>query len=323
MARAIGALIILALIACSLCAFCAYGTAHAETYTVGKRVDPKLLEIDALEDEYEAAKAEAADANAEAEAAQTRVNETQAQVDARQVRADQALHNLYVLESNKYNLIDTLLRSETIEDFIRYSEYLERASRATTGDLNEYKNLLSQLEEERNALDEARLHASEREEAAYTALVTVQNQRVAKQREARATDGVNWYQTKEEFVEEWSRRIDKYYEGTAMAGTGAYFAEAAWYYCIDPRFSPAISCIESSKGAKCIRPYNAWGWGAADSDPYNLALEWGSWEEAIHAHVKGLAKGYGYTATRAGAATYCPFNANTWYSVVVSEMAKI
>ena len=287
------------------------------------RIDLQQFEIETLTNEYEAAKERAAEASSSADAAQARVSETQAQVDVRQERADTALHNLYVLEDNKYSLIDNILCSESIDDLIKFSEYLERISRTTTSDLNEHKDLLAKLEQERDALEASRQEASEQEEIARAALERLQNQRAAKQRAALATDGADWYMSRDEFIAEWAPRINAYYAGTPMADTGEYFAAASWYYCIDPRWSPAISCIESSKGAYCIRAHNAWGWGAADSDPYNLASEWATWEEAIFAHAKGLAHGYGYTVTEAGAQAYCPLNAEEWYSKVVSEMNSI
>ena len=98
---------------------------------------------------------------------------------------------------------------------------------------------------------------------------------------------------------------------------------SAWKHCIDPRWSAAISNTESSKGAVCIRPHNAWGWGAADSDPYNLAFDWGSWAEAIDAHAKGLAEGYGYTIPMSGAQAYCPNTWQNWYNKTLGEMSQI
>ena len=63
------------------------------------------------------------------------------------------------------------------------------------------------------------------------------------------------------FIEEWTARIDAYLAGSPLAGYGSVFAEAAWEYSIDPRWSPAISNTESSKGRICFLPHNAWGWG--------------------------------------------------------------
>lgn len=128
------------------------------------------------------------------------------------------------------------------------------------------------------------------------------------------SDNVDWSVDKSDFVNEWAGRIDAYLSGSPMSGQGATFAAAAWDYGVDPRFSPAISCVESSKGLYCFRSHNAWGWGSSS---------WDSWEEAINAHVRGLSRGYGYTVTVEGAKKYCPPNWEFWYSRVCAEMAKI
>lgn len=127
-------------------------------------------------------------------------------------------------------------------------------------------------------------------------------------------DGVDFSIGKDAFVSEWGERIDQYLKGSPLYGQGKTFADAAFENGIDPRVSPAISNTESSKGAICFRPFNAWGWGSSG---------WSSWEEAINAHVKGYAKGYGYTVSVSGAQTYCPPNWNHWYSSTTSQMAKI
>ncbi|WP_241157329.1 hypothetical protein [Adlercreutzia sp. ZJ242] len=127
-------------------------------------------------------------------------------------------------------------------------------------------------------------------------------------------DNADWSSDKAAFVSSWAGRIDAYLAGSPLAGQGTTFAEAAWDYGVDPRFSPAISFVESSKGAACFLPYNAWGWGS---------VSWGSWEEAIDAHVRGLARGYGYTLSEAAAKKYCPPNWQHWYNSVSAEMNKI
>lgn len=125
---------------------------------------------------------------------------------------------------------------------------------------------------------------------------------------------VDWMSDRDIFINEWGARIDAYLGGSPLGGYGSTFAAAAWDYGVDPRFSPAIAFAESSLGAYCFLPHNAWGWGS---------VSWGSWEEAIYAHVAGLARGYGYTVTYEGALKYCPPNADHWYSTVSSQMAMI
>lgn len=125
---------------------------------------------------------------------------------------------------------------------------------------------------------------------------------------------VDWSVGKEAFVTEWTGRIDSYLEGSPLSGYGSVFAEAAWDNGVDPRWSPAISNTESSKGAVCFRPNNAWGWG--DSG-------WSDWETAIRAHVAGLGSGYGYSITPEAAQKYCPPTWRDWYNNTIGEMASI
>lgn len=127
-------------------------------------------------------------------------------------------------------------------------------------------------------------------------------------------DSVDWQSQKDTFVAGWATRIDAYLAGSPLAGQGTTFAEAAWAYGVDPRFSPAISAVESSKGLYCFRPHNAWGWGSSS---------WNTWEDAIWDHVAGLASGYGGHLTYAAAQKYCPPNAAHWYSSVLANMERI
>ncbi len=79
------------------------------------------------------------------------------------------------------------------------------------------------------------------------------------------------------FINEWTSRIDNYLAGSPMAGQGYNFAVAAWNTGVDPRWSPAIACIESSKGLYCAGSYNAWGWSARGGGWRSF----GSWSEGI------------------------------------------
>ena len=131
--------------------------------------------------------------------------------------------------------------------------------------------------------------------------------------------GVNWNVSREEFVAEWGPRIDAYLEGSPLAGYGNTFASAAWQYGVDPRWSPAISCIESTKGAHCANSYNAWGMSASGGGWRSF----GSWEEAIDEHVSYLKRVYGSTLTPAAAKKYCPPTWQDWYNKVAGQMNLI
>jgi hypothetical protein len=129
-----------------------------------------------------------------------------------------------------------------------------------------------------------------------------------------SSSSVDWSSDRSSFISSWGARIDAYLAGSPLAGYGSTFAAAAWDYGVDPRWSPAIACIESSKGAYCFLPYNAWGWGS---------VSWSSWDEAIYGHVAGLARGYGYTISYEAAQRYCPPTADDWYWSVLSQMNSI
>lgn len=125
---------------------------------------------------------------------------------------------------------------------------------------------------------------------------------------------IDWSVGKDAFIEEWTARIDTYLAGSPLAGYGSVFAEAAWENGVDPRWSPAISNTESSKGSVCFLPHNAWGWGDTG---------WDDWETAIRTHVAGLASGYGYCITPEAAEKYCPPNHSFWYTTTHAQMAEI
>lgn len=129
------------------------------------------------------------------------------------------------------------------------------------------------------------------------------------------SSNVDWSVDKQAFVDEWGARIDRYLSGSPTSGCGRIYAEAAWNHGVDPRYSPAISYAESSKGAACFAPYNAWGWMSG--------VSYGSWEESIDAHVRGLSRGYSYTVTVADAKKYCPPNWEHWYNTVSGQISMI
>lgn len=125
---------------------------------------------------------------------------------------------------------------------------------------------------------------------------------------------VDWSVGEEAFLAEWTARIDAYLDDSPLAGYGSIFAQAAWDNGVDPRWSPAISNTESTKGRVCFLPCNAWGWGARS---------WSDWPTAISDHVAGLAEGYGYSITPDAAVAYCPPNSANWYRNTLAQMRLI
>lgn len=308
---------------------------------------------------YREARTAYVDEGTQAYALQLHANMLESLVPSQQERSDEAARQLYKIQERPYSMFDMLLDANSFEDFLAQTEYVDRVTKTNVAEINKTRALIKAVSDERASIETARAQAQAQLDAAKAQVEAAEAEleSVYKAREDRARmgreraqselkanskssdddkddeaisgdlaaldDGADWHMTEEEFVAEWAPRLNAYLAGSALAGEGEHFAKSAWKYCIDPRWSAAISNIESSKGAVCIRPHNAWGWGAADSDPYNLASEWKSWEEAIDAHSRGLANGYGYTLTLSGARTYCPPNWKHWYEVTLGEMAKI
>lgn len=119
---------------------------------------------------------------------------------------------------------------------------------------------------------------------------------------------------REAFIAEWSERINDYLAGSPLAGHGDTFAEAAWDAGVDPRWSPAISNTESTKGRVCFKVHNAWGWDQTS---------WSDWDSAIRAHVAGLGRCYGFTISYSYAMRYCPPNYDNWYRDTLNQMTLI
>lgn len=139
--------------------------------------------------------------------------------------------------------------------------------------------------------------------------------------------GVDFGLPEAEFVAKWGAAIDRFLSGRGapLAGYGEAMARSAYKWRIDPRLCAAVSITESSGGLYCIKPHNAWGWGAADSDPYGLAWQWGSWEEAIEAWHQGVATN---TAGLATARTLTAFgeiyaSSTSWAQNTAASMRQI
>jgi len=183
---------------------------------------------------------------------------------------------------------------------------------ATNRNIDKAVDVMKAKEEaERKAAEEARLAA----EAAKKAELEKLQARAKADAAAAGLSPVDWTMSQEDFINHWAPRIDAYMAGYPLAGQGRTFAEAAWNYGVDPRLSPAISNTESTRGKVCFLPHNAWGWGQSS---------WGSWEEAINAHVRGLKNGgYGPMITFSDAKRYCPPNADHWYSSTLYSMSLI
>ena len=357
--------------------------AHAEDLDTNPDPDALQLEVERTAAELDEARALVEDTQEAIAENQARIAELEAQIPGQQKRSDEAIVELYKMQYDSYDLLDMLLSSQNIGDFLRNYEYITHVTEANLTEIKRLNDMKAELEEASVELEQAMTDAQAQEAAAEQALIQAQEARAEAQRRAEEearrqaeqaalaqaaaeaaeaqrkaaeeaddeddddeddeesstpdpaeaasetaeaateagdaaveeiSDDADWSMSEEEFVDEWASRIDAYLAGSPLAGQGRTFAQAAWDYGVDPRWSPAIAYTESSLGLYCFLPYNAWGWGS---------VSWDSWEEAIDAHVRGLARGYGYTITMDAAEKYCPPNAEHWYNTTLAQMNMI
>lgn len=289
---------------------------------------------------------------------QEKIEALEQTIESQKDDSNEALRSLYKYQQTAPTLISLLLTSDSATEVFDTMDLISRYQEYNMDILNEQQRLMDELEaantelesdkesaqqarsEAEKALSDAQLarqEAMEQAEAEAAAQLAAEQEAELEAASAESSESseasqsteetssetvtstvsssdVNWTMSYNEFIEEWTARIDAYLAGSPMAGQGRTFAEAAWNYGVDPRWSPAIAAVESSKGAYCFRSYNAWGWGSSS---------WSSWEEAIDAHVNGLARLYGYSLTLDAAKKYCPSNYSHWYNSVLSQMNSI
>lgn len=238
-------------------------------------------------------------------------------------KAALAINSSYKMRSSGPGLLDLICSSKDFNDLLSTVKYLNAIESHNTDQATRLVSLSNQLSQTQAELARQAEEAAQEEATAASALQEAQAARQEAQKKAQeenarsgggSLDPINWNTDKVEFVATWAPRIDNYLAGSPMAGCGTAYAAAAWDYGVDPRWSPAISNTESSKGAHCFLPHNAWGWGNSS---------WPNWETAIRDHVRGLATAYGSTITMEAARKYCPPNPQHWYSATLAQMNLI
>ena len=323
----------------------------------------ELSELEALVQETSAAYNEAVarqdELAAEIEELDVEIAELEEQLPEQRERSDESMCALYKYQYDTSSVVMMILGSSSITEMLniidQYTWVLEynldiiaqtvkmetkleeskeqlendKAEADTVAEealssLESAKAARQQAQEEALAAQKAEEEAKQKaaEEAAAAAETEEEKEEAEEEAQESATaseqasaSSVDWSSDKTAFVEKWAARIDSYLAGSPTAGCGEAYAEAAWDYGVDPRWAPAISCIESSMGSNCFASYNAWGYGSSG---------FSSWEEGITTVVAALGGSlYGGYHTRAAANTYCPSNADAWYTNVAAEMAKI
>jgi len=338
MKRGMGLIVALFLVAlCSL----APGLAWADSDWYETAAPVSESEMTELQKQVEQTSAAYDEATAAVEALQVQIDENQKtltqvrrELDAQKDDSAAAMRLMYKMRRNGYGLVDLLVNAEDIGTFIDNWEYLDSIERHNYNLIEHYSQLKATYEETEAELSRQKAEADQRQKDAADALSAAEAAREeAQNRAAKAAqeeasklagagvidNSVDWSVGRDAFVETWTQRIDAYLAGTPMAGTGRAFAEAAWQYGVDPRWSPAITNTESSNGVHIPGGYNAWGW----TDGKGGYRTFSSWEDGARQHVAYLARSYGYTITVSHAQKYCPPNYEWWYSNTLANMQKI
>jgi peptidoglycan DL-endopeptidase CwlO len=336
-----------------LSSFASSQVSYAITENIDATADEFQTKIEQSSKEYEEANKRSVELNQQISEKESRINELSELIPAQETRASSALRELYFLNSKFSILLDWLLGIEDLDTAIKNFDYIEHIHDRNVTELKLMSEMKNELDASANELKTQKVEADAAATEAKTALEQAQAAREEAQRKAQEKaaaeaeqakqaqkeqqqaaqtssdsgssssggsvsppkdDGADWSSDKTAFVNQWAARIDRYLAGSPLAGQGTTFASAAWDYGVDPRWSPAISNTESSKGLYCFRPYNAWGWGY---------VSWSNWEEAIYAHVRGLSRGYGYTISIEAAKKYCPPNWEHWYNATSAQMNMI
>ena len=353
--RAIACALACALIACAAALLVAPAAYPAEDIDTNPEADALQLEVERTAAAYDEALAAAQVAGESLEENRARIAELERLIPVQQARSDAAARELYKFQQQSLDVVDLLLSADSFFDFLTSLDYINRITATNVAEINRLNELKAELDDQQAALEQAKADADAQAAEAERALTAAQEARLEAQRRAAeaarqeaeaaaaakaasaggqsdqdaavssvadaataadeaVNDDADWASDEASFVSSWAARIDDYLSGSPLAGQGRTFAQAAWDYGVDPRWSPAIAFTESSLGAYCFLPHNAWGWGSES---------WDSWEEAINDHVRGLARGYGYTISWDAAYKYCPPNAEFWYNTTLSQMNQI
>ena len=253
------------------------------------------------------------------------------------------MRDLYKYQKGTNPIVSFLVNAQSLGEFITTCKYTNQITSSSVDEIEELNNMQTELEQNKAELQQAKSQLEAEQKNAEDALAQAQQLRSEAQAKAEqenaaelakleAGEGVSGSNSSSQatntnttidttvnnantgssdydsFINEWTGRIDNYLAGSPMAGQGYNFAVAAWNTGVDPRWSPAIACIESTKGAYCANSYNAWGWSARGGGWRSF----GSWSEGISAHV-----------APAAAKKYCPPTWQDWYNKVAAQMNRI
>lgn len=335
----------------------AEGTSSQE---LQRQADELMADVREKVAAYNDALSRAEDLQARVAQTEEDISRIEGDLPARRERAARSIKSLYRMSQDDSGLVALILCSDDFESLVTSLRYLDSVAAYNTEQVQALVTARDDLETAKATLEAQRQQAqqeaqaasqalgeaqaaAERAQAAADAARALEAARVgsggftsaASSEEAIATtdalaeeagvavagDDSDDAQGREAFVEKWAPRIDAYLAGRPLQGQGRAFAEAAFDQCLDPRWSPATSMVESGGGAACFASYNAYGWLARGG--------FSSWEEGVREHAAYLRGTYGTSPTPAAAGLYLVGDptalaeSNEYYLALLTEMAKV
>ena len=322
--------------------------AYAASQATQDQLSAAQKKIEDATSAYNDARTKLEDLQKQIDSNEANIDKIEAELPEQQAKASSAMRDLYKYQKGTSPIVSFLVNTQSLGDFITTCKYTNQITSSSVDEIEELNKMQTE-DEQKNAEDalaqaqqlrnEAQAKA-EQENAAELAKLEADKAAAAEKLSGTGVSGNNSNSQAnnanttidttpsnsntgnsdyDSFINEWTSRIDNYLAGSPMAGQGYNFAVSAWNTGVDPRWSPAIACIESSKGLYCAGSYNAWGWSARGGGWRSF----GSWSEAVSAHVAYLGANYGSTLTPAAAQKYCPPTWQDWYNKVASQMNRI
>lgn len=302
--------------------------AYAASQATQDQLSAAQQKIEAATGAYNEARTKLEDLQKQIDTNEASIEQIEAELPDQQAKASSAMRDLYKYQKGTNPIVSFLVNAQSLGEFITTCKYTNQITSSSVDEIDELNKMQTELEQNKAELQQAKSQLEADKAAAAEKLsgegVSGSNS------SSQATNTNTTIDTTvnnsnigssdyDSFINEWTSRIDNYLAGSPMAGQGYNFAVAAWNTGVDPRWSPAIACIESTKGAYCANSYNAWGWSAVGGGRRSF----GSWSEGISAHVAYLGRNYGSTLTPAAAKKYCPPTWQDWYNKVAGQMNRI
>lgn len=271
---------------------------------------------------YDEASAKADELTVQYDEMQASIDSLATQINDLKAEANTQMRSSYKerMQSDIVTLLSMVASSEDIGSLLQSLQYDGDVSDTLGDKITELAQKKAESESARQRLQEDVANAQAAAEEANERYKQTKEAKVAAAQKVSSgttvtLSTVDWSADKTAFVEEWSSRIDSYLSGSPLYGYGKVFASCAYDNNLDPRISPAISLVESSKGAVCFRPYNAWGL---------MGKSFTSWEDSIAYDCQYMAGSlYNGQINAKTAQTYCPPTWSSWLSKVQTEMTKI